>query len=132
MDRDVTTAGPPWAHRLWCAPECDFPAEVGEGTHQGRAWTLTPADEQASQVGLRLYERVGEDTAGQVGVLVSVTERRLADDLDPFGEGSAAVGGGLADITSSAGLSAEEVDRLFVRLGVLRVEAAETQGQDRG
>jgi hypothetical protein len=107
----------PWAHRPWCAPDCGFVPGVAEGTHLGRAWTLTPDREQPSRVALRLFERVGEDTRGEVGVLLSVTERRLAGDLDPLGEGSGpAVEGGLADITSAAGLTAQETARLFETL----------------
>ncbi|MGH3937786.1 MAG: hypothetical protein ACRDTG_04000 [Pseudonocardiaceae bacterium] len=132
MDRDVSQTAAPWAHRVWCAPECDFPVGISEGTHRGPAWTLRPADGRSSQVRVRLYEWVGEDTTGQVGVLASVTERRLADDLDPLGEGpGAALGYELVDITSSVGLTVEEVERLFLHLEALRV-AAQTHGADRG
>ncbi|MGH3906969.1 MAG: hypothetical protein ACRDTE_22735 [Pseudonocardiaceae bacterium] len=109
---------PPGAHRPWCAPNCAFPVGGAEGAHLGRAWTLVPADEPTSRVALRLLEEPGEDGPGVVGVLLSVTERRLADDLDPWAEGSdpPSIEAGLADITSSVGLSAEEAGRVFEQL----------------
>ncbi|MGH3940321.1 MAG: hypothetical protein ACRDTG_17145 [Pseudonocardiaceae bacterium] len=132
VDREVSQTAAPWAHRAWCAPECDFPVGIAEGTHRGPVWTLRPADAQTSQVRVRLYEWVGQDTTGQIGVLASVTERRLADDLDPLGEGSGAEPGyGLVDITSSVGLTVEEVERLFLHLEASRT-AAQTHGADRG
>ncbi|MGH8920149.1 MAG: hypothetical protein ACRD0H_17755, partial [Actinomycetes bacterium] len=132
VDRDVSQTAAPWAHRGWCAPECDFPVGSAEGTHQGPVWTLRPAEAQSSQVQIRLYEQVGEDTTGQVGVLASITERRLTEDLDPLGEGSgAAPGYGLVDITSSAGLTVEELERLVPHLQAVRV-AAQTPAADRG
>lgn len=124
MDREVSPTTAPWAHRAWCAPECDFPVGNVEGTHHGPAWTLRPANEQTSRVEVRLYEWVGENTTGQVGVLASVTERKLAEDIDTHGADSdAALGYGLVDITSSAGLSVDEVERLFTQLNALRSEA---------
>ncbi len=73
-----------------------------------------PADEQTGRVALRLVEEPREDGSGEVRVLVSVTERRLADDLDPFGESTGEAGSGLADITSSAGLSTEDAGPLSI------------------
>ncbi|MGH3815559.1 MAG: hypothetical protein ACRDUV_24430 [Pseudonocardiaceae bacterium] len=114
---DPPAAVPPWAHRPWCAPDCSFPPGVAEGAHLSRAWSLAPADEPTSRVALRLVEEPGEDGPGEVEVLVSVTERRLADDLDPFDEGTdPSIAAGLADITSSASLSTAETSRMFEEL----------------
>ncbi|MGH4015259.1 MAG: hypothetical protein ACRDSL_15315 [Pseudonocardiaceae bacterium] len=49
---------PPWAHRLWCAPDCDFPPGGAEGAQLSRAWSLVPADEPTSRVALRLVEMI--------------------------------------------------------------------------
>ncbi|MGH3904230.1 MAG: hypothetical protein ACRDTE_08580 [Pseudonocardiaceae bacterium] len=100
-------------HRPWCAPDC--PGGV-ERAHFSPAWSVVPAEEQTGRVALRLVEEPGEDGPGDVRVLVSVTERRLADDLDPFGESSGEAGGGLADITSATGLSADDAGRVFEEL----------------
>jgi hypothetical protein len=55
----------------------------------------------------------------RVAAGLSVTERRLVDDLDPLGEGSdPAIAPGLADITSSAGLTADEAGLVLEQLVV--------------
>lgn len=106
----------PWVHRSWCAAGCEFPPGAMEGAHLGAPWVLTPAEEQTGRVALRLVEDVTESGTGAVRVLVSVTERRLAGDLDPFDEFPEQPGGGLADITSSAGLGADEAGRVVEQL----------------
>lgn len=107
---------PPWAHRSWCAPDCEFRGGAVEGTHLSAPWVLTPVEEDTSRLALRLIEDVLDTSTGQVQVLVSVTERRLADDLDPFQESPGRLRAGLADITSSVGLDVTEAGRVFDEL----------------
>lgn len=129
MDHNPRPAAPPWAHRPWCAPDCGWPPGGAEGTHLGRAWTLTPEDEETSQVALRLFEEPGENTPGVVRVLLSVTERRLPEDLDPFNEEpDPAIKPGLADITSSAGLTAQEAALVSEHLMAFAAGAPSTVG----
>ncbi|MGH3798086.1 MAG: hypothetical protein ACRDR6_30155 [Pseudonocardiaceae bacterium] len=120
MGSDDPTAppfgAPPWAHRSWCAPGCEFRSGAVEGAHLGAPWVLAPAGQDPGGIALRLVEEVMESGTGEVRVLVSVTERRLADDLDPFGEAGDQAGGRLADITSSVDVSAQETGQLFEQL----------------
>ncbi|MCA1674222.1 MAG: hypothetical protein LC799_19200 [Actinobacteria bacterium] len=137
MDSDPSSAPPPsppsWVHRSWCAPDCSFPTGGAEGAHLGRAWVLTPSDEQTSRVAVRLVEEPGEDGPGEVEVLLSVTERRLSGDLDPFDDGSGeSIGGELADITSSAALNPDEAGRVFEQLVTFARLAREAGGGNRG
>lgn len=109
------------AHRPWCGPECQFLTGIAEGVHEGIPWTLAP-EEGAGRVELRLFERVGEDTDGTVGVLVSVTERRPAAAAP-------------IDIESSAGLTGTEARRLAAELRVFaarceRESCRRTEGWD--
>ncbi|MGH3492316.1 MAG: hypothetical protein ACRDQ1_03635 [Sciscionella sp.] len=97
-------------HRPWCAPQCPYPPTAAEGIHLGSAWTLVPED--TGQVEIRLVERVGEDTDGQAGVLVSITERQLRNSH------------GLVDITTSTGLTADEALRLAEQLMAFATHAA--------
>lgn len=100
------------AHRPWCGPGCLFLGGVAEGIHEGVPWTLSP--EEGSRVELRLFERVGEDTDGTVGVLVSVTERRpIVEDT--------------IDVESSAGLTVAEARRLAGELGVFAARCEQQQ-----
>lgn len=126
----------PWTHRLWCAPDCEFRSGAVEGTHLSVPWVLCPGEgEQAERIALRLAEvQPGPDGAGELRVLVSVTERRLADDLDPFGEYPGQGVAGLVAITSSVGLDADESLRVFEQLeGYARcVRELSAGGGDRG
>ncbi|MGH3903623.1 MAG: hypothetical protein ACRDTE_05445 [Pseudonocardiaceae bacterium] len=130
-------AAAPWVHRSWCAPECGFAPGGVEGTHLGVAWTLPRAEGETGGLELRLFEQVGEAEVGVVRVLLSVTERRLVDDLDPLAglrevSGPVPVGG-LADIASSAELSAEEAGWVFEELVAFARCARElSAGGDRG
>lgn len=99
-------------HRPWCAPDC--PGGV-ERAHVSRAWSLTPVDEPTSRVALRLVQEPAEDSPGAVAVLLSVTERRLAD------------------ITSSTGLRAEEAGLVFEQLVTFaRCASVTTRGRQSG
>ncbi|MGH4026386.1 MAG: hypothetical protein ACRDRV_17565 [Pseudonocardiaceae bacterium] len=127
---------PPWAHRSWCAPECTFRSGAVEGTHLGRAWTMTPADGETGQLELRLVEQLNEGESGLVRVLLSITERRLTDDLDPLAEirktPGPAMPSGLADITSSAELTADQAGRVFEQLVAFARLARQAEGGDCG
>lgn len=120
MQVDRVAGREAWRHRPWCAAECPAPAGSAEGTHLGQAWALAPAGEDGTRVEVRLCEPVGTGFHSEVGVLVSVTERRLHGDRDPLaelhGDPALAPSGALADFSASAGLSAREAGRLCEQL----------------
>lgn len=120
---------PPWQHRSWCARDCAFRPGAAEGAHPGVPWVLTPADEPSGRMALRLVEEPREDGPGEVRVLVSVTERRLPDDLDPFHDPPGQTGSAPADITSSVGLGPGEAGQVSEQLIVF---AGRARGHDGG
>ena len=65
-------------------------------------------------------------------MLVSVTERRLPDDLDPFHDSSGQIGSGPADITSSMGLGPDEAGQVSEQLVAFAGRAREVDAGGAG